>query len=92
MKKKAVVVGLLLSMVMSITAHASEITENCVVTGVDKANDRLLLQSEDGNIFLWQGVEDWLLLDVASITFDDRETADRTDDKIISMTYTGYLL
>ncbi len=90
--KKTLIATIIAVGLMSITAHASELTEQCVVTGIDKANDRLLLQSQDGNIFLWQGIEDWSLLDIANVTFDTKGTVNRDDDEIINMKYIGYLL
>ncbi len=91
--KKTLVATIMAVGLMSMTANASELkTENCVITGLDTETDTLLLESPDGNVFEFEGIEDWMDNDIARVEFDTKGTVDRTDDEIISMTYIGYLL
>lgn len=63
-------------------------TENCVVVNTD--NDIATFESNDGNLYMIDK-EDWMVNDVAKITFDTKGTVDRTDDEIISSIYIGSL-
>lgn len=60
------------------------------VTGYDLPSDTLYITTTDGNLWEYEGIEDWLYNDFCSMVFCDNGTDDITDDEIVYMRYIGY--
>lgn len=60
------------------------------ITGYDLPSDTLYITTTDGNLWEYEGIEDWLYNDFCSMVFCDNGTDDITDDEIVYMRYIGY--
>ena len=60
-----------------------------VVTAVDAENDVVECQDYNGNVWEFTGCDDWQVEDIASLILHNNNTDDITDDKILSVTYSG---
>lgn len=61
-----------------------------VVVNVSKANDKVTCQDCNGNLWQFEGVEDWCVNDIATFIMDNMGTEEINDDKIISVRYNGW--
>lgn len=58
----------------------------------DNPEGSVFCLTDKGDIFTFQGSEDWLQGDIAEITLNDNGTAYRNDDdKVINAIYKGYI-
>ena len=62
------------------------------VIGYDRPSDTLYVETVDGNIWEYCGVEDWEYDDLCSIVFCDNGTDEIEDDEIVYMRYIGYIV
>lgn len=60
------------------------------VTGYDLPSDTLYITTMDGNLWEYEGIEDWEYNDICSMVFCDNGTDDITDDEIVYLRYIGY--
>lgn len=91
--KKAIILGvsvgvMILLLFLIPTSKTYGLTT--VVIDVSKANDRVTCQDFNGNLWQFEGVEDWCVNDIATFIMDDMGTKEIKDDKIIKVTYSGY--
>ena len=62
------------------------------VTFCDYEQDEVLVIDDDGNIWAWSGVEDWMVWDRAVLVMDDPGTPNNPeDDVIIRALYDGFV-
>lgn len=61
-----------------------------VVTELNQEKDEVICIDFNGNEWVFDGVEDWLVGDIASMIIDDCGTTDIHDDKIVSVKYDGW--
>lgn len=61
------------------------------VVELDKANDIVICKDFNGNLYAFQGIEDWLIGDICSMIMSDNGTETITDDKILFVKYDGYI-
>lgn len=85
-----------LATITTITAPAAGSIENLypetfIVTEVNLAMGYIELETFSGNVFTWEGCEDWQEGDIASAIMNDNGTPEVTDDEIIKLEYSGYL-
>ena len=62
-----------------------------VVVSLDYDADVVEVQDFNGNVWAFDGCEDWQLMDVCSMTMDDNDTDIIYDDAIINCRYDGWL-
>lgn len=62
-----------------------------VVVEVDRASDIVTCRDFNGNLWQFEGCEDWCENDVASMIMDDMGTPKIFDDEIISVRYDGWI-
>ena len=62
------------------------------VVGYDRPSDTLYVETVDGNVWEYGGVEDWEYDDLCSIVFCDNGTDEIEDDEIVYMRYIGYIV
>ena len=80
------------------TVKQETLTENnenyypTVFIVTDIHNDEVSLKDYNGNIFCFEGVEDWAIGDICSAIMDNNGTQDITDDIIVSTRYSGSLI
>ena len=59
------------------------------VVGIDKAHDIVILEDANGNLWEYEGCEDWEEGDIASLLMNDKGTATIYDDEIVMIRYNG---
>ena len=94
--KKAIIlgvsVGIIILLLMLIPTEKSNNLYGLttVVVDVSKANDRVTCQDFNGNLWQFEGVEDWFVNDIATFVMDDKGTKEIKDDEIVDVRYGGY--
>ena len=89
------IIGLILGVAATatITAQAQpkgEIYPTCgVVTETDETTDTVTFTEPNGNMWSFDGVEDWQEGDKIAVIMDDNGTPEIIDDEIVSMRYKG---
>ena len=78
----------LLSLALTIP---KEYPQTFVVDEVNQEADYITLIDFSGNIWTYNGAEDWQVGDIAAAIMDDNGTATVTDDTIKTLRYTGYI-
>ena len=61
------------------------------VVEVNQQEDVMVLETFNGEQWVWEGVEDWMVGDVAAGLVDDCGTRYIYDDEILELRYCGYL-
>ena len=61
------------------------------VVQVDYENDVVVCQDFNGDLWEFEGCEDWLYGDIASMVMNDKGTPEKYDDEIVSVRYGGWL-
>lgn len=72
-------------------AHAETYALTTVVVSLDYDADVVECMDFNGNVWAFDGCEDWSLFDVCSMTMDDMDTSIIYDDVIINCRYDGWL-
>lgn len=62
-----------------------------VVVSLDYDTDTVEVEDFNGNVWAFDGCEDWQLMDVCALSMDDNNTANIYDDMILSTRYNGWL-
>ena len=60
------------------------------VVQVDYENDLVVCEDFNGNLWEFEGCEDWMYGDIASLVMNDMGTPEIYDDEIVSARYGGY--
>ena len=95
--KKLIVIIVSLFLVFSIVpvnavSHTRLYTLQAVVISFECKKDKVAALGDDGNIWLWYGIEDWLIWDLAMLTMLDPGTPqDPTDDIVMHARYIGWI-
>jgi len=61
-----------------------------VVVEISKPNDKVTCQDFNGNLWQFEGVEDWCENDIATLIMNDKGTELIKDDEILDVRYGGY--
>ncbi len=79
----------------SFTAHADGINnyypQTFIVDDLDYENDLIILVDFNGNVFEYEGIEDYEPGDVAAAIMYNNGTTFINDDQIIDLKYCGYI-
>ena len=62
-----------------------------VIIETSYANDMVTFRDFNGNLWQFQGVEDFSVNDCVSVIMDSKKTPEIRDDEIISVRYDGWL-
>lgn len=63
-----------------------------VVDEIDRAADVVYIKTCAGLVYSFEGVEDWMIGDLAAVIMDDNGTPDNVkDDIILTVKYAGYI-
>lgn len=60
-----------------------------VVYELDRENDLVTVEDVNGNLWQFEGCEDWDINDICSMLMDDCGTASIYDDEIVMVRYSG---
>ena len=61
-----------------------------IVTEVDRKNDIVTIEDFNGNIWEFEGCEDWEENDICSCIMNNKGTENIKDDEIVKVKYSGY--
>ena len=62
-----------------------------VIVETSYANDMVTFRDFNGNLWQFQGIEDFSVNDCVSVIMDSKKTPEIRDDEIISVRYDGWL-
>lgn len=62
-----------------------------IVTELDDTTDTVIMQDANGNIWSFEGIEDWFVGDLASVMLDKNGTQEIYNDTIVKVRYTGVI-
>ena len=71
-------------------ANAEIYPDTFIITGLDYANDIIILEDANGFIWEYEGIEDLFIGDMVSVLMDNNNTENITDDIILKLTYSGW--
>ena len=93
---KEAFVFILIIMVMFTVAFACAPTNKTelypittVVYNLDRENDLVTVKDANGNLWQFEGCEDWEINDICSMLMDDCGTTTIYDDEIVMVRYNG---
>lgn len=89
MKKIAILV-LALVLVFG-TAYAEIYPMALYVVEVNHEEDVVVLGDGNGEEWIWEGAEDWMVGDVAGAIVEDNNTRCIYDDELVTLRYCGYI-
>lgn len=61
------------------------------VIDVNHAEDVVVLLDGNGDEWIWEGAEDWMIGDVAAAIVEDNNTGCVHDDELVTLRYCGYI-
>ena len=63
-----------------------------IVQGFSKYNDMVFVETQDGHVWSFYGIEDWEIGDIClMVMHDDGVRDDLSDDRIVSVRYYGFV-
>lgn len=62
-----------------------------VVVGVSEEEDAVIFEDFNGNLWEFDGAEDWMINDICACVMNDMGTENIYDDCILSVRYNGYI-
>lgn len=90
-KTLTITITIILLCAIAVPACASLYPTVCVVTDLDYENDLVIIEDCTGNLWVFEGIEDWDLGDIVGLIMNDMETPTIEDDEIVMMRYCGYM-
>ncbi len=84
-------VVLAVAVMMGACACAETYAMTTVVVSLDYDTDTVEVEDFNGNVWAFDGCEDWQLMDVCALSMDDNNTATIYDDVILSARYNGWI-
>ena len=85
--RKIIIVALLA--VLMAEAHAAVYPSMGRVIDVNRWDDTVTVEDPSGNLWYWDGAEDWEYGDLCAMLMDDEGTEIIWDDTILEMIYMG---
>lgn len=83
---------ILVSIIIINKANASELYPACgIVVEIDEENDLVMVEDFNGDIWIFEGIEDWFIGDICAMMMDDNGTDTIYDDIIVSVRYCGWV-
>lgn len=80
----------LIAMLLSLISVCGLYSQTYVVTNVDYTTDVVQMVDGNGNVWEFEGTEDWIEGDFCSCIMYDNETPEIYDDIILTTRYSGY--
>ena len=85
-----VVCFIFVSTLFCVCANAEIYPDTFLITNLNYTTDIITLESANGFIWEYEGIEDLFIGDMASVLMDDNNTENITDDIILKLTYSGW--
>ena len=92
MVKKVLIGVCALLLALALTCGAEVYSLTTIVVSLDYTTDEVVVIDFNGNEWIFDGCEDWCLMDVCSLTMDDNSTLLIYDDVIVNYRYSGWCL
>jgi len=89
--KKFFVIIITLFVLLAVSASAEIYPQTFVVGDINRSTNAVAFVDYNGNIWTWEGIEDWMIGDIAAAIMDDNGTETIYDDMIITLRYAGYM-
>lgn len=90
--KKMCALILILMLGLTAAAIAEEYPLTTRVYAVDPDADIVIVETFNGMLYSFDGVEDWMEGDCCAVIMNDNGTSEVFDDKIVSVRYCGWEL
>jgi len=91
----AIVIVLMIAAMMllwcPILCKADTYAMTAVIVSLNYDTDTVKVEDFNGNVWAFDGCEDWQLFDMCALMMDDNNTIDIYDDMIVSIRYNGWL-
>lgn len=84
------IVEAILVFVACITEPAKEYPTCATVVELDRENDEVVVEDFNGNLWAFEGCEDWAEGDICAMIMNDEGTSEIYDDTIVQVRYCGY--
>lgn len=82
----------LVSIIVINKANASELYPACgIVVEIDEENNLVMVEDFNGDIWIFEGIEDWFIGDICAMMMDNNGTDIIYDDIIISVRCCGWI-
>lgn len=92
--KIAIVVTLVLQLLLvacvACTEPAKEYPTCATVIELDRENDEVVVEDFNGNLWAFEGCEDWVEGDICAMIMNDEGTSEIYDDTIVQVRYCGH--
>lgn len=62
-----------------------------MVFELDEENDLVIIEDFNGNLWDFEGIEEWMIGNICSVIMDDIGTETIFDDEIVSVRYDGWI-
>jgi hypothetical protein len=90
MKKAIMITITVIITLSSICAYADIYPTTAIVREIDYDNDVVYCEDCNGDMWAFEGIEDWDIDDIVSMIMDDNDTEWIHDDIIVQIRYGGY--
>ncbi len=88
---RKVMVMLLVALMVCGVASAEIYPKALYVVEVNHEEDVITLGDGNGELWVWEGAEDWMVGDVAGAIVEDNNTRCIYDDELVTLRYCGYI-
>lgn len=85
----ALILSIAILLLALVSSHKNDYPMTTMVVDISQATDKVTVKDANGNLWQFDGAEDWLVGDIASCIVDNNRTEEITDDKIIKVRYNG---
>lgn len=79
--------GVFLAKMVEAIPETDEYPSTMLVVCTDRVTDEVTLQDSTGHLWVFNGVEDWMPGDCASVIMNNNGTAEIVDDAIVKVRY-----
>ena len=85
----ALILPITILLLALVSSHKNDYPMTTVVVDVSQATDKVTVKDTNGNLWQFDGAEDWSVGDIASCIVNDNRTEEIADDEIIKVRYNG---
>ena len=85
----ALILSITILLLALVSSHKNDYPMTTVVVDVSQATDRVTVKDTNGNLWQFDGAEDWSVGDIASCIVNNNRTEEIADDEIIKVRYNG---
>ena len=85
----ALILSIAILLLALVSSHKNDYPLTALVVDVSQATDKVTVKDVNGNLWQFDGAEDWLVGDIVSCIVDNNRTEEIADDKIVKVRYNG---